>query len=99
MTLRVVFRRAAKSEFEEAAVWYEERRPGLGEEFIREIGQAIESAVAAPRATQLRSATSGVRSRGAFRFVFTSGCVQIRWLSSRYSTAAGILQSGSAGYD
>ena len=33
MTLRVVFRRAAKNEFEDAAVWYDERRPGLGEEY------------------------------------------------------------------
>ena len=30
MTLRVVFRRAAQREFEEAAVWYEERRAEVG---------------------------------------------------------------------
>ena len=35
MTLWVVFRRPAKSELENAALWYDERRPGLGEEFIR----------------------------------------------------------------
>lgn len=48
MTLRVVYRRAALAEFEEAAVWYEERRPGLGEEFINEMEQAVTSAAAAP---------------------------------------------------
>lgn len=49
MTLRVVFRRAAKNEFEDAAAWYGERGPGLGDEFIREIEQAITHAAAAPR--------------------------------------------------
>jgi len=49
MTLRVVFRRAAKSEFEDAAVWHDEKRPGLGEEFIREIDDAVAKAAAAPQ--------------------------------------------------
>jgi len=48
MTLRIVFRRAAKSEFEDAAVWYEAQRPGLGEEFTIEIEQALTRAAAAP---------------------------------------------------
>jgi hypothetical protein len=37
MTRRVVFRRAARREFEEAALWYEERRSGLGAEFAAEV--------------------------------------------------------------
>ena len=41
MTLRIVFRRAAKSEFENAAVRYDEQRLGLGEEFTIDIEQAI----------------------------------------------------------
>lgn len=49
MTLRIVFRRAARSEFEDAAVRYDEQRYGLGEEFIAEIEQAITSAAAAPQ--------------------------------------------------
>jgi len=49
MTFRVVFRRPAKSEFEEEAAWYCERGPGLGDEFVREIEQAIASAAAAPQ--------------------------------------------------
>ncbi len=48
MTLRIVLRRAAKKEFEDAAAWYDEKRLGLGEEFIVEIEQAIEKAAAAP---------------------------------------------------
>ncbi|HYT85584.1 MAG TPA: type II toxin-antitoxin system RelE/ParE family toxin [Burkholderiales bacterium] len=49
MTLRVVFRRVAKSEFEDAAVWYDDRRFGLGDEFVHEIEQAIAKAAAAPQ--------------------------------------------------
>lgn len=48
MTLRIVFRRAAKSEFEDAAVLYDEQRRGLGEEFIFEIEQSLASAASAP---------------------------------------------------
>ena len=33
MTLRLVFRRAARQDLEDAALWYEGRRPGLGGEF------------------------------------------------------------------
>ncbi|MCX7140837.1 MAG: type II toxin-antitoxin system RelE/ParE family toxin [Proteobacteria bacterium] len=49
MTLRIVFRRAAKSEFENAANWYEVQRTGLGEEFVSEIEQALAQAAAAPQ--------------------------------------------------
>lgn len=48
MTLAVVFRHAARREFEEAALWYEERRPGLGLEFTGEIDRAVYLAVENP---------------------------------------------------
>ena len=41
MTRSVALRRAAQREFEEAALWYEERRLGLGGEFVAEIERAI----------------------------------------------------------
>ena len=41
MTLAVVFRRAARREFDEAALWYDERRVGLGSQFVSEINHAI----------------------------------------------------------
>ncbi len=44
MTLRVVFRRAARAEFDAAALWYEERQIGLGAEFTSEIKRAVELA-------------------------------------------------------
>lgn len=48
MKPRIVFRRAAKSEFEDAAVWYDEQRRGLGEEFLHEIEQSLASAASTP---------------------------------------------------
>jgi len=49
VTLRVVFRRAAQSKLEDAAVWHDEQRAGLGEEFIIEIERAVANAAAAPK--------------------------------------------------
>jgi toxin ParE1/3/4 len=43
MTYKVVFRRAAQREFDDATLWYEERRRGLGAEFVAEVDRAIES--------------------------------------------------------
>ena len=42
MTLKVVFRRAARAEFDAAALWYEERRAGLGTQFVSEINRVID---------------------------------------------------------
>jgi plasmid stabilization system protein ParE len=41
MTLRLVFRRAARQDFEDAALWYDGRRPGLGGEFQAAIEDAL----------------------------------------------------------
>lgn len=49
MMLRIAFRRAAESEFAEAVIWYDQRRAGLGQEFIHEIEQALDRAAAAPQ--------------------------------------------------
>ena len=48
MTLHVVFRRPARLEFDKAADRYDKQRPGLGEEFIVEIDQAVTKAAADP---------------------------------------------------
>ena len=48
MTLAVVFRHAARHEFDEAALWYEERRRGLGVQFVSEIDHAIDLATENP---------------------------------------------------
>jgi len=49
MTLRIAFRRAAESEFADAAAWYDQQRAGLGIEFLYEIEQAVTKAAASPQ--------------------------------------------------
>ena len=68
MTLRVLFRQAANREFEDAAAWYEERRVGLGEEFIREIDDAVVRAATAPE--RFPVVFNDVRRTVARRFPF-----------------------------
>jgi len=48
MSLLVVFKSAALSEFEEAVAWYEAERPGLGKEFKLEVKRALYRAPANP---------------------------------------------------
>lgn len=48
MTFRIVLRRAAKAEFEDAAIWYESQRRGLGEEFVIEIDEALAKVAESP---------------------------------------------------
>src|SRR2546421_10749133 len=48
MTLRVAFLHAARRDFEDAALWYEERRSGLGAEFRAEVDAAVALAAEQP---------------------------------------------------
>ena len=73
MTLRIVFRSPARREFDEAADRYDEQRPGLGEEFIGEIDQAVAYAAANPRRYPL--VFGDVRRAVARRFPY---CVYFR---------------------
>lgn len=49
MTMPVFFRRAARREFDDAALWYEERMTGLGSQFVSEINRAIDLASEHPQ--------------------------------------------------
>lgn len=49
MTLPIVFRRAARGEFDEAADWYEQRQPGLGARFTAAVQRVIDLIAANPR--------------------------------------------------
>lgn len=69
MTLRIVFRHAAKIEFEDAADWYDKQRRGLGEEFIFQIEQSLASAAAAPQRFPI--VFGDVRRTVARRFPFS----------------------------
>jgi plasmid stabilization system protein ParE len=48
MSLRVAFRAAAQVEFEKAAIWYNDQRQGLGQEFLQEIDDVVSRAASHP---------------------------------------------------
>lgn len=49
MNLRVVFRRVAKIEFDDAINWYGDKSTALAREFLGEIEQAISTAASTPQ--------------------------------------------------
>ena len=49
MTYRLITRIEAEIDITDAAIWYQNQRAGLGEEFVAEVHAAIENAVANPR--------------------------------------------------
>lgn len=49
MTPPLTLRPVAKAEIDEAYGWYEERRRGLGEEFLGEVGATLAAIEEAPR--------------------------------------------------
>jgi len=49
MSLPVIFKPAARLEFDEAVAWYENELPGLGREFKLEVKLALERALAHPQ--------------------------------------------------
>ena len=46
--MRLEFHPEARAELRSAALWYDERRPGLGDDFIAEIAAALERVGDAP---------------------------------------------------
>ncbi len=48
MSLSVAFRPEARKEFDEAVDWYEQKRAGLGAEFVRRVREALERIAATP---------------------------------------------------
>jgi hypothetical protein len=99
MTLRIVFRHAAKSEFEDAAVCYDEQRLGIGEEFTSKSSRPSPELRPHRSAIQLYSAIFDAQSRAAFPFPSTSGFGWIRWLCLRFFTVAAIRPFGNVGYN
>ena len=49
MSLPVVFRRMGRREFDEAADWYEQRRPGLGARFTAAVQRVLDEAASNPQ--------------------------------------------------
>ena len=46
--MRLALHPAARAELRSAALWYDERRPGLGDEFIAEVSAALDRISDAP---------------------------------------------------
>jgi plasmid stabilization system protein ParE len=69
MTLGVVFRRPAREEFDAAALWYEDRQPGLGAQFVSEIDHAVELASNDPDRFPVKQGE--IRSVQARRFPYS----------------------------
>jgi plasmid stabilization system protein ParE len=69
MTLRPFFRKAARAEYDEAAIWYESQKVGLGNEFVNELEQALLTACENPqRCPQVLHDVQRIRIR---RFPYT----------------------------
>jgi toxin ParE1/3/4 len=49
MTYRLIIRIEAEEDITDAAIWYQGRRAGLGDEFLAEIDAALANAVSNPR--------------------------------------------------
>lgn len=49
MTLRPFFRKAARLDYDEAALWYESQKAGLGREFVAELERALLQACETPQ--------------------------------------------------
>jgi plasmid stabilization system protein ParE len=64
MSLPVIFKSAARLEFDEAVAWYEGERTGLGEEFKLEVKSALQRALANPELFQrVRGRAQRIRLR------------------------------------
>jgi toxin ParE1/3/4 len=58
---RLEIRPQALADIAEAAAWYEERQPGLGERFTREVVAAIDALLPNPLIYRLRNRRLGAR--------------------------------------
>jgi toxin ParE1/3/4 len=64
MSLRVIFKPAARQEFDEAVIWYESQRTGLGQEFKLEVKATLMRALANPEPFQrVRGRAQKIRLR------------------------------------
>ncbi|MFO0880423.1 MAG: type II toxin-antitoxin system RelE/ParE family toxin [Gemmataceae bacterium] len=73
MTLPVMFRRVAQSEFAEAAAWYEGHKVGLGDDFLAEVQQTLD--IVANHPERYPVADGDVREAPVSRFPY---CVYYR---------------------
>jgi plasmid stabilization system protein ParE len=73
MSLPIVFRPAAQGELDDAAAWYEGRRAGLGDDFLAEVQQVLDTIANQPERYPI--ADGDVRQAPVSRFPY---CVYYR---------------------
>jgi hypothetical protein len=88
MTLPVIFRRAARHEFQEAARWYEARQTGLGLHYVAEVDRAVQMAAEQPTRFRRCTAKSAAFGSSDFPIQFFSCRKRAELLCLRYSTRA-----------
>jgi plasmid stabilization system protein ParE len=62
----------AEAELQSAAIWYEEKRPGLGIEFVAVVDKAFESILENPEASPVWRADRPYRKRFLKRFPYVA---------------------------
>jgi toxin ParE1/3/4 len=76
MSYRLQVRLAAEADVAEAAQWYDQRQPGLGEKFVREVDQAIarvvENPLALPVILRRHEVRRALTKRFPYRIFLTS---------------------------
>ena len=92
--LAVLVRDAATADLTEAAEWYEQRRVGLGVEFLRTARALLAGIGRAPLQFPSRVARSDALGCAAFRTWSTSSRSPRAWSSSPSCMVAGIRASG-----
>ena len=70
MSWRVVARPEIRQDVAEAAAWYEQRKPGLGSEFVAEVSKVFLALAENPHLNARRSCRPRIRWRLAKRFPY-----------------------------
>lgn len=76
MSLPLVFRPAAQAEFDAATSWYEGQQPGLGDDFVAEVQQVLDTLASHPERYPL--ADGDIREAPVSRFRTASTTVSKR---------------------
>jgi hypothetical protein len=94
-----IIRPAAAAEIDEAYLWYESRRSGLGEEFLADVNQTLDRVREMPElyAVVKRDTCRAISS--GFRIRYCTGSSRVKWLSSPAFTPGEIHVGGRTGRD
>ena len=72
MSLPLIFRPEVRSDVEDAYLWYERQRAGLGDDFLASVDRALDRIGRGPTRTRLSTARFASFSPAVSRTAFTS---------------------------